>query len=360
MRIGIIGLPQTGKKTLFSLLVGPAALAGHTDARAAARGMADVRDPRFDRLVELYRPQRQVRARLEVVLCPSVEENSLSADNVGKALKELAEVDALCHLVRVFEDDSVYHIWGSPDPKREVEFLHNEMVLHDLVFIEKRLERIDKNLKKGKDDRAERERALLARFRETLEKERPLRTVAVAADDAALIASYPFLTLRAIIVALNVADDAVTDAGLRDAMAGAYEPLGASVVKIAVRAEAEIAALDDPAERAVFMHDLGIETPALHLLTSKCIEALGLMSFFTVGEDEVRQWFVRRGAPAPEAAGVIHSDLQRGFIRAEVMKYVDLIAAGSEEKLKTTGKYYLKGRDYLVEDGDILTIRFNV
>jgi ribosome-binding ATPase YchF (GTP1/OBG family) len=132
------------------------------------------------------------------------------------------------------------------------------------------------------------------------------------------------------------------------------------VVQIAVRAESEIAALDDPAERAAFMKDLGIETPALHLLTTKCIEALGLMSFFTVGEDEVRQWFVRRGASAPEAAGAIHSDLQRGFIRAEVMKYADLIAAGSEEKLKTSGKYYLKGKEYAVEDGDILTIRFNV
>lgn len=357
MRIGIIGLPQTGKKTLFSLLAGPAALAAHNDARAAARGMADVQDARFDRLVDLYRPKRQVRARLEVVLCPSVEENSLSG---GEALKEISDVDALCHVVRVFADDSVYHLWGNPDPRREVEFLHNEMVLHDLVFIEKRLERIDKNLKKGKDDRTEKERALLVRFREALEKEQPLRTVALNADESLLISSYPFLTRRAIIVALNVADDLIDDATLRDEIALAYESKGASVVQIAMRAESEIASLDTPEERAAFMRDLGIQTPALHLLTQKCIDALGLMSFFTVGEDEVRQWFVRRGAPAPEAAGVIHSDLQRGFIRAEVMKYDDLMAAGSEDKLKSTGKYYLKGKDYTVEDGDILTIRFNV
>lgn len=357
MRLGIIGLPQTGKKTLFSLLVGPAALAGHTDARAAARGMADVQDARFDRLVEFYKPKRQVRARLEVVLCPSVEENSLSE---GEALKEIADVDALCHVVRVFDDESVYHIWGNPDPTREIAFLHGEMVLHDLVFIEKRIERIDKSLKKGKDDRTEKERALLVRFREALEKERPLRLVEVAAEDATLIASYPFLTRRAVIVALNVADEGIGDTKLRDALAAAYEPLGVGVVQIAVRAESEIAALEDPTERAVFMKDLGIEVPALHLLTSRCVDALGLMSFFTVGEDEVRQWFVRRGAAAPEAAGAIHSDLQRGFIRAEVMKYADLIAGGSEEKLKSTGKYYLKGKDYIVEDGDILTIRFNV
>lgn len=357
MKIGIIGLPQTGKKTLFSLLVGPSALSAHVDPRQPARGVADVQDPRFDRLVDLYRPKRRVRARLEVVLLPAIEENSLSQ---GEALKDLAEIDAYCHVVRAFADESVYHIWGGPDPRREVEFVHGEMVLHDLVFIEKRLERIEKNLKKGKDERAEKERHLLARFREALEREEPLRRLDLSADDAALIASYPFLTRRTLIVALNVADDAVAKTTLRDELAAAFGHLGGSFVRIAVRAEAEIAQLESAEERAAFMSDLGIDEPALHLLTSLCIDALGLQSFFTVGEDEVRQWFVRRGALAPEAAGAIHSDLQRGFIRAEVMKYDDLITAGGEDRLKAAGKYYLKGKDYAVDDGDILTIRFNV
>jgi ribosome-binding ATPase YchF (GTP1/OBG family) len=241
-----------------------------------------------------------------------------------------------------------------------VEFLHGEMVLHDLVFIEKRLERIDKNLKKGKDERAEKERALLLRFRESLEKEAPLRLLSLAPEDAAVVASYPFLSLRPLIVALNVADESIADTTRRDALASAFTGLGARFVQIAARAEAEIARLETPEEREVFMQEMGIREPALHLLTSRCIEALGLQSFFTVGEDEVRQWFVRRGALAPEAAGVIHSDLQRGFIRAEVMKYDDLIDAGGEEKLKAAGRYYLKGKDYAVEDGDVLTIRFNV
>lgn len=357
MKIGIIGLPQTGKKTLFSLLVGPAALSGHGDGRQPARGVADVQDGRFDRLVALYKPKRQVRARLEVVLLPAIEENTLSQ---GEALKDLSEIDAYCHVVRAFPDDSVYHIWGAPDPRREVEFVHNEMVLHDLVFIEKRLERIEKNLKKGKDDRAEKEQALLTRFRGALEREEPLRRLELSDEEAALVSSYPFLTRRALIVALNVADDAVGDTTLRDELTGAFAGLGGSMVQIAVRAESEIAQLDSDEERTAFMADLGIDDPALHLLTSRCVDALGLQSFFTVGEDEVRQWFVRRGALAPEAAGAIHSDLQRGFIRAEVMKYDDLMAAGSEDKLKTAGKYYLKGKDYAVADGDILTIRFNV
>jgi ribosome-binding ATPase len=357
MKIGIIGLPQTGKKTLFSLLVGPAALGNRGDARAVVQGVADVQDARFDRLVALYKPKRQVRARLEVTLIPAIEENSLSQSD---AQRELGEVDAFCQVVRVFEDDAVYHIWSSPDPAREVEFVHGEMVLHDLVFIEKRLERIEKGLKKGKDERAEKEKALLARFREALEKETPLRNVSVTAEDAALIQSYPFLTLKPCMIALNVADDAIADTSLRDELSKRFAHLGVSFVQIGARAEAEIAALDSAEEREAFMSDMGITETALHLLTSRCIDALGLQSFFTVGEDEVRQWFVRRGASAPEAAGAIHSDLQRGFIRAEVMKYEDLLAAGAEDKLKSTGKYYLKGKDYTVEDGDILTIRFNV
>jgi GTP-binding protein YchF len=357
MKIGIIGLPQTGKKTLFTLLVGPAALTAHNDPRQPARGVADVRDPRFDRLVDMYRPKKQVRARLEVVLLPDIEENSLAE---GEALKDLSEIDADCHVVRAFPGETIYHIWGAPDPRREVEFLHNEIVLHDLVFIEKRLERIEKSLKKGKDDRVEKEKALLERFRQSLEKEEPLRRLELNAEDAALISSYPFLTRRTLITALNVADDAVADMALRDELAATFANLGGSVVQIAAQAESEIAQLESGEERAAFMTDLGITDPALPLLTSQCIEALGLQSFFTVGEDEVRQWFVRRGAFAPEAAGAIHSDLQRGFIRAELMKYRELIEAGSEEKLKTTGRYYLKGKDYAVEDGDILSIRFNV
>jgi len=357
MKIGLIGLPQTGKKTLFTLLAGTGAIPANADARQLLRGVADVQDARFDQLVAMYNPKRQVRARFEVAVIPAIEEKSLSE---GDTLKDLGEVDAFCHVVRAFDDDSVYHVWGGPDPQREIEFLHGEMVLHDLVFIEKRLERIEKNLKKGKDDRTEKEKALLIRFRETLETDTPLRRVELNTEELGLISSYPFLTRSTLITALNVADDAVADTTRRDALAARFAGQGARLVQIAARAEAEIARLESAEERAAFMEELGIRETALHVLTSSCIEALGLQSFFTVGTDEVRQWFVRRGAFAPEAAGAIHSDLQRGFIRAEVMKYDELMAAGSEDKLKAAGKYYLKGKDYVVGDGDVLTIRFNV
>lgn len=357
MKIGIIGLPQTGKKTLFRLLVGDEALAGHVDTRASLRGIAEVQDPRFDRLVEMYRPKKKVRARLEVVLLPKIEERAVSE---GEIFKEMGEIDAFCHLVRAFEDDTVYHVWGKPAAAREVEFVHSEMILHDLMFVEKRLERIEKQLKKIKDERQQKEMTLLLRFKEQLEQERPLRLGEISDDERAIIASYPLLTLRKMIVALNIADADIGDSARLEKLRGRFQRLGLWWVTIPVRAEAEIAQLDNAEERAEFMAEMGIKETALQALTRLCIEAVGLISFFTVGKDEVRQWFLRRGAVASRAAGTIHSDLERGFIRAEVMKFEELVAHGGEEQLKAAGKHYVKGKDYVVEDGDVLSIRFNV
>jgi len=357
MNVGIIGLPQVGKKTLFKLLIGGATLDGHLDSRAPVRGVAEVADARFDRLVEMYQPRKDVRARLDLVLLPKIEEKSVSE---GGIFKEMGEIDAFVHLVRVFENETVYHMWGDPDPAREVDFVQSELLLHDLVFIEKRFERIEKQLKKSKEDRLLKERDLMLRFRSHLEEEKPLRLLELDDAETAIISSYPFLSLRKMIVALNIADDDIGNTELITEMGARYADQGLSFVQIPVQAEAEIIQLETAAEREEFMAEMGIDDAAVHVLTSQCIEAVGLNSFFTVGEDEVRQWFVRRGALAPRAAGVIHSDLERGFIRAEVMKYDDLMEAGDEDALKAAGKHYLKGKDYEVVDGDILGIRFNV
>lgn len=356
MNIGIIGLPQSGKKTLFRLLVGEKALDGHVEGRSLVRGVADVQDARFDRLVAMYEPRKHVRARLELVLLPKIEEKF----SEGDIFRDMGDIDAFCHLVRAFQDDSIYHMWGSSDPVREVEFVQAELLLHDLIFLEKRLERIDKQIKKAKDDRLQRERKLMHRFQDQLEGELPLRLLELSEPEAATIASYPLLTLRKMIVALNIGDEDIADTKLLDELRGMWAARGIDFVQIAVQAEAEIAVLETASEREEFMREMGIEEPAMQVLTRMCIEAVGLSSFFTVGSDEVRQWFVRRQALAPQAAGVIHSDLERGFIRAEVMKYEELIEAGSEDALKAAGKHHLKGRDYVVEDGDILGIRFNV
>ena len=363
MNVGIIGLPQTGKKTLFSLLVGPrGALHAHVDQHKVQRGVADVQDPRFDKLLEIYRPKNETRARLEVQLLPKVEENAIRQ---GDIFKDMVQVEALCHLVRVFEDDAVYHVWGGPNPAREIEFVQHELLLHDLMFVEKRLERLESDLKKMKDEKRQRERGLLLKFKDHLEAEKPLRRLEISREERAFVSSYPILTLQQMIIALNVSEGQAAGAGdgddklLRD-LSERFGEMDLSFVQIAVRAEADIAQLDSEEEKAEFMKEMGIPDTALHLLTAKFIEAVGLLSFFTAAHNELRQWFVRRGALAPEAAGKIHGDMERGFIRAEVVHYDDVVKHGSEESAKTAGDYHVKGKDYEIQDGDVIKILFNV
>jgi GTP-binding protein YchF len=358
VNVGIIGLPQTGKKTLFSLLVGSGGgLHAHADPHKVQRGVADVQDPRFDKLLEIYRPKKGTRARLEVQLLPKVEENVVRQ---GDIFKEMVQVEALCHLVRVFEDDAVFHVWGGPDPAREIEFVQHELLLHDLVFVEKRLERLESDLKKMKDEKRQRERGLLLKFKDHLEAERPLRQLEISRDERALTSSYPILTLQRMIIALNVAEGQAGDDTLLRDLSERYGEMDLSFVQIAVGAEADIAQLDSVEEKAEFMKEMGIPDTALHLLTAKFIEAVGLLSFFTAAHNELRQWFVRRGALAPEAAGKIHGDMERGFIRAEVVHYDDVVKHGSEESAKAAGDYHVKGKGYEIQDGDVIKILFNV
>jgi len=356
MKIGIIGLPQTGKKTLFQILTGQV-FTEHSDQKKSAMGAADIIDQRFDALVQMYKPKKQVRAKIDLELLPKLEKESIAR---GDIFKDIADVDGVCHVVRAFEDEAIYHVDGSIDPVRDIDMVGSELILHDLLFIEKRLERLEAQMKKLKDEKQQKEHDMLVRFREHLEKERPLRLLALTPDEDMLIRSYPFITLKQMILALNVADDALGDMAIIEKLRARCDTEKMEVMQVSAKMEAEIAALESEAERREFLKDLGIEESALGQLTRLCLKALGLMSFFTVGEDEVRQWLIRRNATAPEAAGAIHSDLQRGFIRAEMFKYDDLIAHKNEAGLKAAGKLYLKGKDYSVEDGDILNIRFKV
>jgi ribosome-binding ATPase len=357
MNIGIIGLPQTGKKTLFKLLVGGGALEHRGDVTKTARGVAEILDPRFDSLVKIYSPKKLSRARVDVLLPQKIEENAVSK---GDIFRDLAEVEVFCHVVRAFQNDSIYHIWGAIDPLRDIDYVNTEVVLHDLIFVEKRLQRIEKDLKKLKDEHEVKERELLEKFKSHLESERPLRTLHIGPEEQRLVASYPLLSGREMIVVLNVADSDVKETKLPGEVAARYAAWKIGCVQVAVEMEAEIAALESDEEKRAFMEEMGLEDTALHILTAQCVRALGLISFFTVASAEVRQWFIRRGATAVEAAGKIHTDLARGFIRAEVIKYDDLERLGSEDKVKSAGKLAVKGRDYVVEDGDILFIRFSV
>jgi GTP-binding protein YchF len=348
MRIGIIGLPQVGKKTLFELLTGHRPSENEAASGKSVHGVAEIRDGRFDFLVSLYKPKKNVRARIEMELLPKVEKDAISK---GDIFDSIAEVDAICHVVRAFKDEAVYHAAGSVDPKRDIDMINSELLLHDLIFIEKRFERLDKKVKQTSEAAAIKERELLTRLKAHLDKEQPLRTLELSADDKKILSSYPLLTRKDIITVLNVDETQLKAKPIME---------GPGIMQVSAKVESEIAALESEEEKKAFLADLGISEPAINLLTRLLLRTLDLISFFTVGPDEVRQWTIKAGSSAPEAAGAIHTDLQKGFIRAEVIKFNDIKDLGSEEAVKSHGKFLLKGKEYIVEDGDIITIRFNV
>lgn len=352
MELGIMGLPQTGKKSLFKLLTGTM-----PDNDKTAAGVAEIRDARFDRLVSMYSPKKEAPARINLQLLPKIESDSIRE---GKIFTDISRMDALCHVVRAFEDDSIYHASGSVNAARDIEMINSELIMHDLIFIEKRFERIENSRKRKAEKKLDIEEALLQRMKSHLEQDLHLRTFKLDDEEEKLIAGYPFITLKEMLVVLNVGDASIGDKSLLLSVKESLQPLKIEVMQVSAKLEAEIASLDSEEEKREFMDDAGIEDDALSTLSLLSMKTLGLISFFTVGKDEVRQWQIRKNSSAPEAAGAIHSDIQRGFIRAEVMKYSDLIEHGSEEELKKAGKFHVMGKDYIVADGDIINFRFNV
>ncbi len=355
MKVGIVGLPQTGKMTLFQILTGNKGPEG--GVTKPLPGTADIIDSRFDKLVEMYEPKKNVHARVDLVLLPKMEQESISKGNI---FRDIADTDAICHVVRSFEDESVYHVDGSVDPIRDIDMVNSELIMHDLIFIEKRVEKLEVSLKKLKDEDQANELELLLKMKVHLEEEKPLRLLPLVADEEIIIRSYPFITKKQMVIVLNILEEDIENTDLINQLQERCQKEKMEVMQVSAQVESEISLLDTEEEKEEFRNDLGIKEPALEVLTGLCLKALGLMSFFTVGKDEVRQWLLRKDSYAPEAAGVIHSDLQRGFIRAEVFKYDELIEFGDEAELKKAGKINVNGKDYVVEDGDILNIRFKV
>lgn len=359
MKIALIGLPQTGKKTVFSLLTG--APLDHLLGRPGEYhiGTVKVADPRVDRLSAMYRPKRTKYAEIECTLAPAPPHEPKARD---LWLNKLKEMDAFCHVVRAFDDPAVFHSKGSVDPLRDVEEMALELAVSDLALIEKRLERIaQEQKKKFEPDRAE-EAALLERLKPHLEAGKALREYPWAEADEKRVRSLQFLTMKGLVTAFNCGESNFPNPALLEAARARLSGPRSEVCELCAKLEAEVAQIEDPKERGELLAALGIEEPAVHVLTRLLYRALGYLCFFTTAGDEVRAWTIRRGATALEAAHAVHSDLARGFIRAEVMKYEDLVAAGTtgheaEVRLKETGKLLLKGRDYVVEDGDILHIR---
>jgi GTP-binding protein YchF len=357
MKIGLIGLPRSGKTTLFNLLTGAGVATSRFDTGRAElhTGVARVPDARVDRLSALFTPKKTTCATFEVVDLAGIAKG----ERAGLETKEFRNADALLHVVRGFADAAL----GEPDPRRDVNDLEMELILADLEVTERRLERLEASIRKRRTDAEVREQAVLARVKAALEEETPLRAVDLPADDAKLVRGFTFLSQKPILHCVNVDEKSVADGPRVVERFGLQAVAGRARTRVgwvSAVIEAEVAQLAGE-EQQVFLADLGLQEPAIRRVLRDCYALLGLVSFFTVGEDEVRAWSIPAGTRAQDAAGAVHSDIARGFIRAEVCTYDELVAVGgSLAEVRARGHLRLEGKDYLVRDGEICHFRFNV
>jgi len=356
MRLGIIGLPQSGKTTIFNALTRgdlPVTMSGGRFEVHTA--VVDVPDPRVDRLTEMFKPEKKIYAKVTYADIAGLEGGAAKAGISGQLLNQLTQMDGFVHVVRCFENASVPHPSGSIDPARDIAIMDGEFLLNDMISVERKLERLGEERRKGGGrDKAviDREIQLFERMKDTLAQDMPLRDVDISPDDEKTLSGFGFLTRKPILILLNLSD-------AQPAPALDYPHHSSQVVGLQGKLEMELAQLP-PDEAEMFMGEYGIEELGLSRVIHVSYNLMGLQSFFTVGEDEVRAWTIRRGASAVEGAGVIHTDLQKGFIRAEVVSYQDLMALGGMAEARSHGKLRLEGKEYIVQDGDIMHIRFHV
>jgi hypothetical protein len=352
MKLGIIGLPQSGKTTLFNALT-----RGDTPTTASAGRMevhtavVDVPDERVDKLSELYKPKKTIYAKVTYADIAGLEGGAAKSGISGQLLNQLAQMDGFIHIVRCFESDLVPHPAGSVDPARDVDTMLSELLLNDLIAVERKLERLADEWRKGGSDKSvvEWQIKLFERLQAALSENEPLRKMEFTSDELKELSSYGLLTRKPILTVFN----------LGEGQSAPSIELDHESVALQGKLEMEIAQLP-PEDAAMFMEEYGIEELSLSKMINLSYDLLQLQSFFTVGDDEVRAWTVDRNATAYEAAGTIHTDLQKGFIRAEVVSYADLIELGGMNEAKSKGKLRLEGKEYPVKDGDIVHIRFNI
>ena len=365
MKLGIVGLPNVGKSTLFNSLTKAGAEAANypfctIDPNV---GIVAVPDDRIKRLGELYHTKKVTPAVIEFVDIAGLVKGASKGEGLGNQfLANIREVDAIVHVVRCFEDENVVHVDGSVDPVRDIETINLELIFADLEVLERRISKVARTAKMDKE--AGREMALLKRVKEHLEEGKPASSMELAGEEEEKwFAGYNLLTAKPVIYAANVSEDDLMDDGAsNEGVAKVREYAaqnGSEVFVICAKIESEIAELDDE-EKAMFLEDLGISESGLDKLISASYRTLGLMSFLTAGEDECRAWTIRIGTKAPQAAGKIHSDFERGFIKAEVVNYEVLLREGSLAAAREKGLVGMEGKEYVVRDGDVILFRFNV
>jgi len=369
MKIGIVGLPQVGKTTIFSLLTqGRIDTSSWGNVREAHVGIAEVPDKRLDRLAGLVKPKKITYASIEYVDLPGISRGEGKAALQGQGrdrgpyLNSLKGADTLLHIVRAFDDPNIPHIEGSVDPKRDIELFEIEMIFSDLAIIEKRLERLVKDLKKIKSKDLELEHEVLLRFKEALESERPLRELELTPEEEKRVKGFTFLSAKPLLLVVNIAD---RNSGKIDHVVEEYglqkqaEMCKVGITAVCGKIESEIAALS-PDDAAMFMEDLGLEGSAVDRIIQSSYGLLGVFSFYTAGDPEVRAWTIPSGTTAARAAGAIHTDFEKGFIKAEVVSFEEMMELGSFQSAKGRGVLRLEGRDYKVQPGDVILFRFNL
>jgi GTP-binding protein YchF len=354
MRLGVIGLPQSGKTTVFNALTrGDQPIATSGGRFEVHTAVVDVPDERVVRLSELFKPEKTIHAKVTYADIAGLEGGAGAIS--GALLNQLTQMDGLLHVVRCFENASVPHPAGSVNPARDIAAMDGELLINDLIAVERKLERLGEERKKGGGREKvviERELALFERMHAHLSEEKPLRDFEFSAEDDRTLSGYGLLTRKPLLLVLNLADG-------QDAPTAEYPHQHSASIPLQGKLEMEIAQLP-PEEAQAFLEDYGISEPGLSKVIRLSYDLLGLLSFFTVGPDEVRAWTIARGTNAHEAAGAIHSDLQKGFIRAEVIPWDELLALGGLSEARAKGKLRLEGKDYFLHDGEIMHVRFHV